>query len=165
MPRARSHKSRLLRHRQAAANDLKPQAIFRRRRRQARRLPLARIRPGRPAPAMGPGTKFIAPNSPFISPLIPSVKKRVSGLPLLPPVPKPRAQRPPGPRHAIVNRDRAQEHPGCWIEDVDLAGGEAEIADQKVAAELTKIRWCQRDAPWRGEWAATAAVRRNAPLA
>src|SRR5262245_18163931 len=30
-------------------------AAFRRRRRQPRRPPLAKIRPGRPAPAMGPG--------------------------------------------------------------------------------------------------------------
>src|SRR5262245_61018088 len=32
------------------------QAFFRRRRHQARRPPPARIRPGSPAPAMGPGT-------------------------------------------------------------------------------------------------------------
>ena len=32
------------------------QAIFRRRRHQARRPPLAKIRPGSPAPTMGPGT-------------------------------------------------------------------------------------------------------------
>jgi hypothetical protein len=32
------------------------QAVFFRRRHQPRRLPLAKIRPGRPAPAMGPGT-------------------------------------------------------------------------------------------------------------
>src|SRR5215470_2123463 len=32
------------------------QAIFFRRRHQARRPPQAKIRPGRPAPAMGPGT-------------------------------------------------------------------------------------------------------------
>jgi hypothetical protein len=32
------------------------QAIFFRRRHQARRPPLAKIRPGRPAPAIGPGT-------------------------------------------------------------------------------------------------------------
>jgi hypothetical protein len=32
------------------------QAIFCRRRHQPRRPPLAKIRPGRPAPAMGPGT-------------------------------------------------------------------------------------------------------------
>ena len=35
---------------------LRVQAIFRRRRHQPRRPPLAKIRPGRPAPAMGPGT-------------------------------------------------------------------------------------------------------------
>jgi hypothetical protein len=37
----------------------------------------------------------MAPNSPSISRLIPSLKKRVLGLPLLPPVPNSRAQRPP----------------------------------------------------------------------
>src|SRR6516164_1019037 len=35
---------------------LDAQAIFRRRRHQPRRPPLAKIRPGRPAPTMGPGT-------------------------------------------------------------------------------------------------------------
>src|SRR5262245_12353628 len=75
--------------------SLDVQAIFRRRRHQPKRPPLAKIRPGRPAPAMGPGT-FMAPSNPCISPSIPSVKKRVSGLPLLPPVPNSRAQRPPG---------------------------------------------------------------------
>jgi hypothetical protein len=62
------------------------QAVFRRRRHQARRPPPAKIRPGSPAPAMGPGTAVMAPNSPSISRLIPSLKKRVLGLPLLPPV-------------------------------------------------------------------------------
>jgi hypothetical protein len=67
-----------------------------RRRHQPRRPPQAKIRPGNPAPAIGPGTTFIAPNSPSFSPLKPSVKKRVSGFPPLgPPVPKPRNQRPP----------------------------------------------------------------------
>src|SRR2546423_5245157 len=72
------------------------QAIFCRRRQQPRRPPLANIRPGRPAPTMGAGTTFMAPNSPSISPWIPSVESSVVGLPLLPPVPKPRDQRPPG---------------------------------------------------------------------
>jgi hypothetical protein len=59
------------------------QAVFFRRRHQPRSPTLAKIRPGNPAPAMGPGTTFdIAPNKPSISPLIPSVKKRVSGSPL-----------------------------------------------------------------------------------
>jgi hypothetical protein len=40
------------------------QAIFRRRRHQPRRPPLAKIRPGRPAPAMGPGTL----TTPFATP-------------------------------------------------------------------------------------------------
>src|SRR5258708_11905620 len=35
------------------------QAILCRRRHQARRLPLAKIRPGSPAPAMGPGTATV----------------------------------------------------------------------------------------------------------
>jgi len=35
------------------------QAIFRRRRHQPRRPPPAKIRPGRPAPAMGPGTAAV----------------------------------------------------------------------------------------------------------
>src|ERR1700726_749439 len=70
------------------------QAVLCRRRHQPRRPAPAKIRPGKPAPAMGPGT-LMAPNSPFISPLIPSVKNSVLGLPLLPPVPKPRYQRPP----------------------------------------------------------------------
>jgi len=43
-----------------AANNVwivpKPQATFFRRRHQPSRPPLAKIRPGRPAPAMGPGT-------------------------------------------------------------------------------------------------------------
>ena len=71
------------------------QALFCRRRHQPRRPPPANSRPGRPAPAMGPGT-LKAPNSPSISPLMPSVKKRVLGLPFMPPVPNSRAQRPPG---------------------------------------------------------------------
>src|SRR4029078_6044819 len=50
--------------------------------------PKAAIRPGSPAPTMGAGTTFIAPNSPSISPLIPSVKKRELGLPLLATAPK-----------------------------------------------------------------------------
>jgi hypothetical protein len=54
------------------------QAIFFRRCHQPRRPQLAKRRPGSPAPAMGPGTTFvIAPNSPSLSQLIPSVKKRV----------------------------------------------------------------------------------------
>jgi hypothetical protein len=38
---------------------IKHQAIFCRRRHQPRRPPLAKIRPGRPAPAVGPGTDWI----------------------------------------------------------------------------------------------------------
>src|SRR5262245_15083032 len=42
------------------------QAIFFRRRHQPRRPPLAKMRPGRPAPAMGPGTAPIIENLPSI---------------------------------------------------------------------------------------------------
>src|SRR5260370_41456473 len=44
----------------------------------------------------GPCRRYMAPNSPFISLLLPSVKQRGSGPPLPPPTPKPRVQRPPG---------------------------------------------------------------------
>ena len=40
-----------------AAAELKTQAIFCRRRHQPRRPPLAKMRPGSPAPTMGPGTE------------------------------------------------------------------------------------------------------------
>ena len=100
---------------------------------------------------MGPGTAFIAPNSPSISPLIPSVKKRVLGLPLLPPVPNPRAQRPWRVAAAYVNRDAALEHSGYWIEGVNFAVEEAKVTDQQVASELTKNVRCQGDAPRRGQ--------------
>src|SRR5205814_10589222 len=73
-----------------------PQTVRRRHHHHPSTPPLAKITPGRPEPARGPGTSFIAPNNPSISLLIPSVKKRVSGLPFMPPVPKSRAQRPPG---------------------------------------------------------------------
>src|SRR6516164_9743553 len=56
-------KSRLFRQSLAAANDVcvvsDVQAIFFRRRHQPRRPPLAKIRPGSPAPATGPGTGAI----------------------------------------------------------------------------------------------------------
>ena len=41
------------------------QAIFFRRRHQPRRPPLAKIRPGRPAPTMGPGTPTVLPTAPL----------------------------------------------------------------------------------------------------
>src|SRR5262245_932967 len=49
------------------------QAIFFRRRHQPRRPPTAKIRPGRPAPAMGPGTAEGVPmisNAPNSKPLV-----------------------------------------------------------------------------------------------
>ena len=42
--------------RRTTAPDRRAQAVFFRRRHQPRRPPLAKIRPGSPAPAMGPGT-------------------------------------------------------------------------------------------------------------
>jgi len=39
------------------------QAIFCRRRHQPRRPPLAKIRPGRPAPAIGPGNAIAVPKA------------------------------------------------------------------------------------------------------
>ena len=54
----------------AAANDVcvllsDAQAVFLRRRHQPRRPPAAKIRPGRPAPATGPGTRHAAVVSPI----------------------------------------------------------------------------------------------------
>jgi hypothetical protein len=43
----------------AGVGGVEAQATFCRRRHHARRPPLAKIRPGRPAPAMGPGTDEI----------------------------------------------------------------------------------------------------------
>src|SRR5262249_52571207 len=105
---------------------------------------------------MGPGT-FMAPSSPCVSPSIPSVKKRVSGLPFMPnPVPKPRDQRPPFvlPTPTLIG-DRAHEIP-VRVEDVDVIGhhAKAEIADQQVVRERTEAGRGESKAPRRGEWAA-----------
>ena len=60
-----------LRQTLAAANDvcglLDVQALFCRRRHQPRRPALAKIRPGSPAPAMGPGTTVTVPDKPISS--------------------------------------------------------------------------------------------------
>src|ERR1700722_7598466 len=48
----------------------------RRRHHQPRRLPLAKIRPGNPAPAMGPGTAAAGMPSPF-KVTVPLIKKRL----------------------------------------------------------------------------------------
>jgi hypothetical protein len=45
------------------------QAIFCRRRHQARRPPLAKIRPGTPAPTLGPGTSAKVPTPKAVDPL------------------------------------------------------------------------------------------------
>jgi hypothetical protein len=67
------------------------QAIFCRRRHQARRPPPARIRPGSPAPAIGPGTllgaTWISPNKPSNSPFIPASKYNALGSKPAPPFP------------------------------------------------------------------------------
>src|SRR5205085_8695235 len=55
---------------------------------------------------------------------------------------------------AGIDRDRALERSGYRVEGVDLAGDEAEIADQQVAAELAETGWSQGNAPRRGELAA-----------
>src|SRR5215831_50271 len=49
------------------------------------------------------------------------------------------------------DRDRAFELVGLEIESVDFAMQEAEIAHQKVAAELAEIVWSDGDAPRSGE--------------
>jgi hypothetical protein len=61
---------------------------------------------------------------------------------------------------ANVNRDRAQERPGCGIEGVNLAGDEAEIANQQVAAERTETGRGESNAPWSGEGDGGAAKDR-----
>ena len=102
----------------------------------------------------------MAPNSPCVSPSIPSVKKRVLGLPLAPPGPE--AEGPKAAWHVVayINRDRALEHSGCQVEGVDLAGDEAEIADQQVAAERTETGGGESNAPWSGEGDGGAAKDR-----
>ena len=54
----------------------------------------------------------MAPTSPWVSPSIPSVKKRVSRLPVT--APGPEAEEPKAAWHVIayINRDRALEHTG-----------------------------------------------------
>jgi hypothetical protein len=65
--RACTHKSPIVRQSLAAANDmcgfaLEAQAPFCRRRHQPRRPPLAKIKPGRPAPAIGQPPTPLAPS-------------------------------------------------------------------------------------------------------
>jgi len=54
--------------RRTAAPDSRAHAVFCRRRHQRRRPPLAKIRPGRPVPAMGSGTGVIAATPGLASP-------------------------------------------------------------------------------------------------
>src|SRR6478609_6501190 len=55
------------------------------------------------------------------------------------------------------DRDRAFELVGLGIESVDFAVQEAEVAHQKVAAELAEIVRSDSDAPRSGERGVTAA--------
>jgi hypothetical protein len=76
----------------------------------------------------------------------------VPGLPFIPPVPKtkgPEASR--RVAEANVNRDSAQERPGCGIEGVDLALNKTEIPHQQIARELTKTVRRDCDTPGRGK--------------
>src|SRR5262249_46989250 len=62
------------------------------------------------------------------------------------------------------DRDRAFELVGLEIESVDLALPEAEIAHQKVAAELAEIVRSDSDAPWSGERGMRAAKQHSMRL-
>jgi hypothetical protein len=70
-------------------------------------------------------------------------------------------QIPEAARHvaAGVDPDRAFERPGGWIERVDLAVVEAEITDQKVAAQGTETGGDESDTPRRGELSADERVQ------
>src|SRR6476659_8212807 len=59
------------------------------------------------------------------------------------------------------DRDRAFEAVGLGIESVDFAVQEAEIANQKVAAELAEIVRSFSDAPRSGERAVMAAEQHS----
>src|SRR5215831_14742979 len=52
---------------------------------------------------------------------------------------------------ANIDRDRALERAGHRIERIDLAGDEAEVANQQVTAELAESGWGKSDAPGRSE--------------
>src|SRR5215470_9302341 len=62
------------------------------------------------------------------------------------------------------DRDRAFELVGLAIESVDFAVQEAEIAHQKVAAELAEIVRSDSDAPRSGERGVTAAEQHSMRL-
>src|SRR5215468_12368934 len=62
------------------------------------------------------------------------------------------------------DRDRAFELVGLEIERVDFAGLEAEIAHQKVAAELAEIVRSDSDAPRSGERGVRAAKQHSMRL-
>src|SRR5215813_11862758 len=62
------------------------------------------------------------------------------------------------------DRDRAFELVGLEIESVDLAIQEAEVAHQKVAAELAEIVRSDSDSPWGGERAVRAAQQHSMRL-
>src|SRR6202795_52908 len=62
------------------------------------------------------------------------------------------------------DRDRAYQLVGLGIESVDFAVQEAEIAHQKVAAELAKIVRSDSDAPRSGERGVRAAEQHSMRL-
>src|SRR5215470_2580619 len=62
------------------------------------------------------------------------------------------------------DRDRAFELVGLEIESVDFTVQEAEVAHQKVAAELAEIVRSDRDAPWSGQRAVRAAQQHSMRL-
>src|SRR5207237_7097 len=56
---------------------------------------------------------------------------------------------------ADIDRNGSTQRPGDRIEGIDDAGGEAEIADQQVAAERTESRRRERETPRRRKLTAT----------
>ena len=95
-----------------------------------------------------------APNRPSVSPLMPSVKKRVIGSPVGPPLPNIKSQRPPavlpGPGLTGIVPSNV---PVVALKALILAFAEAKIADQQVAAELAETGRRDRHAPRRGKFA------------
>jgi hypothetical protein len=125
-------------------------------------------RPARPSSIMaqvaGSGTavtggtpfvaKFMTPNSPSLSPLIPSVRRGCRGSRCW------AHSRLRGPRAARciaapgINQDGTVPRTCCRIENVYAGVDKAKIADQQVARERTNSRWRNSKPPWRSEAAA-----------
>jgi hypothetical protein len=83
---------------------------------------------------------------------------------LLPPTPKPMAQRPPGLLAPISMGIVPLELPVCPIESVDLAMEIAEVADQQMVAEPGETGWRHDNSPWRGEAAASDQLFDEVPV-